>query len=125
MMSRSGQKNKKKSTAKAKAKKKNTQQMPTILFEIIGIVMLGIAALMAFQLGKVGRMLNNMAEYLTGYLAFLIPLTLVILAVYIMVKRSWPKLQLRKTTGAFFLLTGLFLICHLIWASGSILPITS
>jgi len=65
-MSSSGQKNKKKSTAKAKAKKKNTQQMPTILFEIIGIVMLGIAALMAFQLGKVGRMLNNTAEYLTG-----------------------------------------------------------
>src|SRR5690606_6129333 len=95
------------------------------LFEIIGIVMLGIAALMAFQLGKVGRMLNNTAEYLTGYLAFLIPLTLVILAVYIMVKRSWPKLQLRKTAGTFFLLTGLFLVCHLIWASGSILPITS
>lgn len=125
-MPRSGQKNKKKPTAKTTAKKKkNAQQMPSILFEIIGIVMLGVAALMAFQFGKVGRMLSNIAEYLTGYLAIFIPVVLVGVAVYIMVKRSWPKLQFRKTIGYAFLLTGIFLICHLIWAAGMILPITS
>ncbi|WP_276310397.1 FtsK/SpoIIIE family DNA translocase [Planococcus halotolerans] len=99
--------------------------MPSIFFEIIGIVMLGIAALMAFQLGKVGRMLYNSAEYLTGYLAFLVPFVLAALAIFIMVKRTWPKPQFRKSVGTFFLLTGIFLICHLIWAASSILPITS
>ncbi len=87
--------------------------------------MLGIAALMAFQLGKVGRMLYNSAEYLTGYLAFLVPFVLAALAIFIMVKRTWPKPQFRKSVGTFFLLTGIFLICHLIWAASSILPITS
>ncbi|OHX52591.1 cell division protein FtsK [Planococcus salinarum] len=99
--------------------------MPTILFEIIGIVMLGVALLMAFQLGKVGRLLFNATEYMTGYLAFLVPVSLVLLAVFIMVNRKWPKPQFRKSIGSIFLLTGIFLISHLIWASGSILPITS
>ncbi|RLQ92655.1 DNA translocase FtsK [Planomicrobium sp. Y74] len=124
-MPRSGQNKKKKKNNKAKTTKKNNQAMPTILFEIIGIVMLGIAALMAFQLGKVGRMLYNSAEYLTGYLAFILPLVLAALAIFIMVKRTWPKPQLRKSVGTLFVLTGIFLICHLIWAASSILPITS
>lgn len=114
-MPRSGQKKKKKKVLASKSKKKNVQPMPTILFEIIGIVMLGIAALMAFQLGKVGRMLFNTAEYMAGYLAFLIPATLVLLAVYIMVKRDWPKPKIRTILGTSFVLTGAFLICHLIW----------
>ncbi|QHJ71043.1 FtsK/SpoIIIE family DNA translocase [Planococcus halotolerans] len=124
-MPRSGQNKKKKKNTKVKAAKKNNQPMPSIFFEIIGIVMLGIAALMAFQLGKVGRVLYNSAEYLTGYLAFLVPLVLAALAIFIMVKRTWPKPQFRKSVGTFFLLTGIFLICHLIWAASSILPITS
>ncbi|RAZ79195.1 cell division protein FtsK [Planococcus halotolerans] len=124
-MPRSGQNKKKKKNTKVKAAKKNNQPMPSIFFEIIGIVMLGIAALMAFQLGKVGRMLYNSAEYLTGYLAFLVPFVLAALAIFIMVKRTWPKPQFRKSVGTFFLLTGIFLICHLIWAASSILPITS
>lgn len=124
-MPRSGQNKKKKKASKTKAKKKNNHPLPTILFEIIGIVMLGVALLMAFQLGKVGRLLFNASEYLTGYLAFLVPVSLVLLAVFIMVNRKWPKPQLRKSVGSIFLLTGIFLISHLIWASGSILPITS
>nr|WP_084226077.1 DNA translocase FtsK [Planococcus salinarum] len=87
--------------------------------------MLGVALLMAFQLGKVGRLLFNATEYMTGYLAFLVPVSLVLLAVFIMVNRKWPKPQFRKSIGSIFLLTGIFLISHLIWASGSILPITS
>ncbi|TAA72460.1 FtsK/SpoIIIE family DNA translocase [Planococcus salinarum] len=124
-MPRSGQNKKKKKAPKAKAKKNNVQPLPTILFEIIGIVMLGVALLMAFQLGKVGRLLFNATEYMTGYLAFLVPVSLVLLAVFIMVNRKWPKPQFRKSIGSIFLLTGIFLISHLIWASGSILPITS
>ncbi|MCM3610849.1 DNA translocase FtsK [Planococcus sp. MERTA32b] len=124
-MPRSGQNKKKKKNAKTKSNKKNNQAMPTILYEILGIVMIGLSVLMAFQLGRVGRFFYNSAEYLTGYLAFLIPLALIASAVYIMVKRTWPKPQFRKTVGTLFLLTGIFLVCHLIWAAGSILPITS
>ncbi len=124
-MPRSGQTKKRKKNDKTKANKKKNQAMPTIFFEIIGIVMLGLAALMAFQLGAVGRMFYNAAEYLTGYLAFLIPLTLAVLAIYVMVKRKWPKPSIRKTVGSLFLTTGIFLICHLIWTAGTILPITS
>ncbi|WP_033543353.1 FtsK/SpoIIIE family DNA translocase [Planococcus sp. CAU13] len=124
-MSRSGQKNIRKTNVKSKAKKKNTRQMPSIFFEIIGLVMLGVAALMAFQTGKVGRMLYNSAEFMVGYLAFGIPVALVALAVFIMVKRNWPKPRMKTTVGSAFILTGTLLFCHLIWASRSILPMTS
>ncbi|WP_106532017.1 FtsK/SpoIIIE family DNA translocase [Planomicrobium soli] len=99
--------------------------MPLIAFEVIGLVLIGLSAFMAFQLGIIGKMLFNTAELFTGYLAFLVPLALVFIAIHVMIKRSWPRPKLKPATGVFFLLTGTLLICHLIWAAGSILPITS
>ena len=116
---------KKKTKKKTKTKTSKKQQMPTILFEVIGLVLIGIAALMTFQLGIVGKMLLNAAELAAGYLAFLIPIALVLAAVYIMINRKWPKPKLKAATGSVFILTGVLLICHLIWAAGMILPITS
>jgi DNA segregation ATPase FtsK/SpoIIIE, S-DNA-T family len=118
---------KKKTKAKQKAKPKKKQPMPMIAYEVTGLVLIGLAAFMAFQLGIIGKMLYNTAELFAGYLAFAIPLALFATAIYVMIKRTWPRLQLRtrKTAGSFFLLIGTLLICHLIWAAGSILPITS
>ncbi|QDY44516.1 hypothetical protein FK545_00055 [Planococcus glaciei] len=42
-----------------------------------------------------------------------------------MVKRQWPKPRMKIAASSVFLITGILLICHLIWAAGSILPITS
>ncbi|WP_186763837.1 DNA translocase FtsK [Planomicrobium sp. CPCC 101079] len=99
--------------------------MPMIAFEVIGLVLIGLSAFMAFQLGIIGKMLYNTAELFAGYLAFLVPIALLFTAVHVMIKRSWPRPKLKAAAGAFFLLTGTLLICHLIWAAGSILPITS
>ena len=110
---------------KTQPKNKKRQPMPLIAYEIIGLVLLGISVLMMFQIGPIGRVLYNMAEYMTGYLAFLIPLALVYVAVYVMVKRTWPKPRTKIAVGFAFVLIGILLICHLIWAAGSILPITS
>ncbi|MGI2327175.1 DNA translocase FtsK [Planococcus sp. YIM B11945] len=112
-----------KTKPKAKAKKK--QPMPAIGFEVIGLVLIGLSAVMGFQLGMIGKMLYNMAEMTAGYLAFLIPLGLLATAVYTMVKRKWPKPRLKLAAGSFFLAIGALLACHLIWAAGSILPISS
>ncbi|MDN7241231.1 DNA translocase FtsK [Planococcus sp. N028] len=122
-MSRAKTKNNTKAKAKPKAKKK--QPMPMIAYEVIGLVLLGLTAVMAFQLGIIGKMFYNVAELLAGYLAFLVPITLLAVAIHVMIKRSWPRPKRKATTVGFFLLTGTLLICHLIWAAGSILPITS
>ncbi|TWT07534.1 DNA translocase FtsK [Planococcus sp. CPCC 101016] len=114
-----------KANTKTKPKNKKRQPMPMLAYEVIGLVLLGISILMVFQLGVIGKMFYNMAEFLAGYMAFLVPLSLVYVAVYVMVKRKWPKPKVKVAVGSAFLLIGALLICHLIWAAGTILPITS
>lgn len=110
--------------AKPRTKKKR-QPVPMIAYEVAGLIMIGIAILMVFRLGLIGRMFNNMAEYLLGYLAFLAPLALIAAALHIMVKRALPKIRAKIAAGSVFLMAGALLISHLIWSAGSILPITS
>ncbi|MDN7244169.1 FtsK/SpoIIIE family DNA translocase [Planococcus shenhongbingii] len=110
---------------KKPAAKKKKQPMSMIGYEVIGLLMIGVAVLMAFQLGIIGKTLLNITELLTGYLAIFVPILLLLLAAHIMVKRRWPKPRLKIAASSLFLITGTLLICHLIWASGSILPITS
>lgn len=124
-MSRTSTKKKTKAKAKAKPKSKKKQPMPIIGFEVIGLILIGLTAVMAFQLGIIGKMFYNLAELFAGYLAFLVPVALLITALHVMIKRSWPRPKPKVATVSFFLLTGTLLICHLIWAAGSILPITS
>ena len=114
-----------KAKPRQKPKNRKKQPMPMIAYEVIGLILLGISVLMVFQLGVIGKMFYNMAEFIGGYMAFLIPLALVYVAIFVMVKRKWPKPRLKTATGAGFVLVGILLICHLIWAAGSILPITS
>ncbi|HSI68331.1 MAG TPA: DNA translocase FtsK [Planococcus sp. (in: firmicutes)] len=125
--SRSTTKAKPKSTSKAKtgkkAKNKQKQPMPMIAYEVIGIVILGITLLMIFKLGAVGRFLSNSTDYLLGFFSFLIPIALIAIAIYVMVKRSWPRPKLKMVVAGTFMLTGLLLIAHLIWSAGSIVPI--
>lgn len=110
---------------KPRAKAKKRQPVPMIAYEVTGLIMIGIAILMVFRLGLIGRMFNNIAEYLIGYLAFLAPLALIAAALHIMVKRGLPKIRAKIAVGSLFLFAGALLISHLIWAAGSILPITS
>ncbi len=110
--------------AKPRAKKKR-QPVPMIAYEVTGLIMIGIAILMVFRLGLIGRMFNNMAEYLFGYLAILAPLALTAIALHIMVKRGLPKIRTKIAAGSLFLFAGALLISHLIWSASSILPITS
>lgn len=111
--------------AKPKSNKKKRQPVPMIAYEVTGLVMIAIAILMVFRLGLIGRMFNNIAEFMAGYLAFLVPIALIALALHIMVKRGLPKIRLKIAAGSLFLLAGGLLISHLIWSASSILPITS
>ncbi|MCP2033066.1 S-DNA-T family DNA segregation ATPase FtsK/SpoIIIE [Planomicrobium sp. HSC-17F08] len=125
-MPRAQAKKKPKTVARKKpAAKKKKQPMSMIGYEVIGLLLIGVAVLMAFQLGVIGKILLNTAELLTGYLAIFVPILLLLLAAHIMVKRHWPKPRMKIAASSVFLLTGILLICHLIWAAGSILPITS
>ncbi|WKA49725.1 DNA translocase FtsK [Planococcus liqunii] len=125
-MPRAQAKKKPKTVARKKpAAKKKKQPMSLIGYEVIGLLLIGVAVLMAFQLGVIGKILLNTAELLTGYLAVFVPILLLLLAAHIMVKRQWPKPRMKIAASSVFLITGILLICHLIWAAGSILPITS
>ena len=124
-MPRAQVKRKTKTPAKKKPVSKKKQPMAMIWYEVIGLLLIGVAVLMAFQLGIICKMLLNTAEILTGYLAIFVPIVLVAIAIHVMVRRSWPKPRMKLLASGLFVLTGILLICHLIWASGSILPITT
>src|SRR5690606_16784732 len=118
-MPRAQAKKKPKTVARKKpAAKKKKQPMSMIGYEVIGLLLIGVAVLMAFQLGVIGKILLNTAELLTGYLAIFVPILLLLLAAHIMVKRHWPKPRMKIAASSVFLLTGILLICHLIWAAG-------
>ncbi|MCJ1907263.1 DNA translocase FtsK [Planococcus ruber] len=114
-----------KNRKKKKPASKKKQQFPPIGYEVIGLLLIVMAVLMAFQLGIIGKMLLNTAELLMGNLAFLIPLALLFTAIHVMVRRRWPRPRLKVAVSGLFILTGVALICHLVYAAGSILPLTS
>ncbi|HSP23070.1 MAG TPA: DNA translocase FtsK [Planococcus sp. (in: firmicutes)] len=124
-MPRAQVKRKTKTPVKKKPVSKKKQPMAMIWYEVIGLLLIGVSVLMAFQLGIIGKMLLNTAELFTGYLAIFVPIVLVAVALHVMIKRSWSKPRMKILASGLFVLTGILLICHLIWASGSILPITS
>lgn len=128
-MAQSRPKGKNKTKAKAKAKTKprtkKKQKSQVLWYEVAGLVLIVASVLMLFQLGLVGRILANAAEMLLGYMAIILPFALFALALYLMVKRKRPSIRFKVAVGALLIGTGILLVCHLIWAMGTILPITS
>ncbi|MTD30227.1 DNA translocase FtsK [Planomicrobium sp. YIM 101495] len=118
-------KNKTKAKAKAKPRTKKKQKSQVLWYEVAGLVLIVASVLMLFQLGLVGRILANAAEMLLGYMAIVLPFALFALALYLMVKRKRPSIRFKVAISALLIGTGILLVCHLIWAMGTILPITS
>ncbi|WP_088005975.1 FtsK/SpoIIIE family DNA translocase [Indiicoccus explosivorum] len=110
---------------KTKRTKKQKQSTRFIASEVTGLVLIGIALLMLFRLGLAGRALANSATFLLGWLGILLPISLLAIAVYIMVKRKRPSVPLRIAAGGAFIFLGVLLAVHLLWAGSVILSITS
>lgn len=102
----------KKRTGKSKARKKKQTGVHPLLYEVIGLIMIGFAVIIMFELGIVGRGLSSFARFLLGNWHGAVPLLLIIQALMFMIKRKLGGWKNRILIGSLFVLASLILFSH-------------
>ena len=102
---------KKKSKKKVKKNKKKT--LHPLMFEIIGLLILGIAVISFFEYGLVGEVFAYIGYFLFGNWHIAIPFLFVTYALIIMIKQSFPPWNHRLLLSGAFILSSLLIFSHL------------
>ena len=102
-------KKKKKKTA---AQSKKSSELNPLLYEVIGLAMIGLAIILIFEFGIVGRSLSSLSRFLLGNWHSAIPLLLIVQALMFMIKRKMGGWKNRIVGGCLFLLASLVLFSH-------------
>ncbi len=99
----------------AKRKKKPTRPKKMnqeILFEIYGFIIIALSLITLASYGAIGRNLTYLARFLIGAWDFIIPLSAIGIAVYIMIKRKWPNEWSPRLTGVILILVSMLILNH-------------
>ena len=94
-----------------KGKKKATGLNP-LLYEVIGLAMIGLAVIIIFEFGPAGRALTSASMFLLGNLHGAIPLLLIVQALIFMTMRKMGGWKNRILGGCMFILASLVLFSH-------------
>ncbi len=108
-MSRKVTKKKKKTTAR---NKKGAEKSP-LLYEVMGLAMIGLAVIIIFEFGIVGRGLSSFSRFIFGNWHSALPLLLIVQALLFMIKRSPAGWKNRIVGGSLFILASLMLFSHI------------
>ncbi|TQR12960.1 DNA translocase FtsK [Psychrobacillus soli] len=87
--------------------------MHPLMFEIIGLLIIGLAIISFFEYGLVGRGLAYMGYFLFGNWHIAIPFMFIVYALIIMIKQTYPAWNHRLLLGCGFVLSSLLLFSHL------------
>ncbi len=105
--------------AKGKSRKRKTPVrkgkkpgVNPLLYEVIGLVMMGIAVMIVFEFGVVGRGLSSFSRFLLGNWHAAVPLLLIVQALIFMIKRKLGGWKNRILIGSLFVLASLILFSH-------------
>ncbi|WP_409305481.1 DNA translocase FtsK [Peribacillus sp. SCS-155] len=100
--------------AKRKRRKsKNTEQIKTTLkYELIGLIILGLALIAIAKLGAVGKSIMYMGRFFMGEWYIVLLIGLVVLSFYMMIKRSLPFFMKRQLVGVYFIVCSILLLSH-------------
>lgn len=102
-------KKKKKKTA---AQSKKSAGLNPLLYEVIGLAMIGLAIILIFEFGIVGRSLSSLSRFILGNWHSAIPLLLIVQALMLMIKRKMGGWKNRIVGGCLFILASLVLFSH-------------
>lgn len=100
-----------KKTTSSKAKK-NTPSHP-LMYEIIGLILIGFAIIIFFEYGVVGKLFQYLALFLFGNWAIIVPFLFIVSALILMIKRTVPSLKNRLILGSLLIAGGLTLFSHI------------
>ncbi|MGM9928802.1 MAG: DNA translocase FtsK [Bacillus sp. (in: firmicutes)] len=100
--------------AKRKRRKnKTTAQLKHILqFEIIGLILIGLSVIAIAQLGAFGNALSLVSRFLMGEWQIILLVTLFVVGIYFMWKRTIPFLFTRQLIGFYLIVGSLLLLSH-------------
>ncbi|MBP1991275.1 FtsK/SpoIIIE family DNA translocase [Paenibacillus eucommiae] len=97
----------------AKRKKKSKALKSSLLFELYGIIILIFSVIALAKQGHVGVSLMYLFRFFVGTWDILIPLIFIYIALFAMIKRSWPPLKTMKKTGILLFILGLLIKNHI------------
>ncbi|WOV86067.1 DNA translocase FtsK [Sporosarcina oncorhynchi] len=98
---------------KTGANKKKKDEPSPLLYEVAGITMIGLAIIIIFEFGIVGRGLSSFSRLLFGNWHGAVPFLLIVQALLFMVKRKTIGWKNRIVGGSLFILASLLLFSHI------------
>ncbi|MBM7579914.1 DNA translocase FtsK [Jeotgalibacillus terrae] len=101
-------------TATRKNTKRSKKKNSAFTYELTGIVMIALALIAAFRLGAAGQLLTLTFTYLIGNFQLLLPVAIILTSVYVILYRKLPVLKGSKMRGGLLILTGIFLLSHIL-----------
>jgi len=87
--------------------------MHPLLYEIIGLLIIGLSIISFFEYGLVGEFLAYISYFLFGNWHIAVPFMLIVYALIIMIKQSIPAWNHRLLLGCAFILSSLLLFSHI------------
>ncbi|MBO1911814.1 hypothetical protein J4G37_44380, partial [Microvirga sp. 3-52] len=103
---------KRKSKRRANQRKKKQPGMHPLLYEVIGLALIGLAVIIMFEFGPAGRGLSSVTRFLFGNLHIAIPFLLIVQALIFMIMRKVGGWKNRIMGGSLFILASLLLFSH-------------
>ena len=98
---------------RSRRNRRKSQLKQALKFELYGITALAFSLLALVQPGVFGQVFNGIFRFLTGSWDFLLPLVMLGLSLYVIVKRSWPKKWHYRWAGAGILCAVILILDHL------------
>ncbi|MFC4387457.1 DNA translocase FtsK [Gracilibacillus marinus] len=102
---------------KTKTKKKKRNLATHIRFELLGLLLIFLAIFGSgasiIQAGAVSLLLSNIFRFFLGNWYFVIPVILMYLGIYLMIKRTQPDMVSRKWISTYIILAGVLLMSHI------------
>ncbi|MCR8642129.1 DNA translocase FtsK [Paenibacillus sp. N1-5-1-14] len=97
-----------------KGKKRGNKKLTRdLLFELYGILILTFSVISLADQGHVGHTLKYLCRVLIGQWDFIIPLIFIYIALYAMIRRTWPKYRTSRKAGIVLFIFGLLVSYHI------------
>lgn len=97
---------------RTKSKTKAKTGMHPLAYEIVGILLIGLAVIIFFEFGVVGRTAQNIAMFFLGNLHFALSFFIVLIALLLMIKQEKIAFKNRIVQGALLIVLSLSVFSH-------------
>jgi DNA segregation ATPase FtsK/SpoIIIE, S-DNA-T family len=95
-------------------RKKPPEKTHPLMFEISGLLLIGLGIITFFELGSVGFGLSSVARFFFGNWHLAVALLCIVIALIMMIKRAVPSYNNRIITGCLSILASMTLFSHLV-----------